>query len=90
MSTLRLFLYPVIFAPDPGAEVARVCRLFRDRPADELGRIIRDARAELAQPGLAAAAIEDLVSGADEARVRAYLMAVLQQLEADLATRGQA
>ena len=87
MSTLRLLLYPVIFSPDLGAEAARVGGLFRDRSTAELARIVRDARAELARPGLEAAAIEELVSGATEEQVRSFLAGVIGQLEAILATR---
>jgi hypothetical protein len=64
---LRLLLYPVIFSPDLSSETDRVCRLFRGRPHDELAGVIREARAELAQPMLLAAQIEVLVGNPTEA-----------------------
>ena len=87
---LRLLLYPVIFSPDLSSETDRVCHLFKGRPQDELAGIIREARAELAQPMLLAAQIEVLVGNPTEAQVRAYLTAVVEQLEADLLSRGGA
>jgi hypothetical protein len=87
---LRLLLYPVIFSPDLSSETDRVCRLFRGRPHDELAGLIREAWAELAQPMLLAVQIEALVANPTEAQVRAYLTAVVQQLEADLLLPGGA
>jgi len=84
---LRLLLYPVIFSTDLEAQTDRVCQLFRPRPVDELVGIIRATRAELDQPTLAAARIEDLFSKPTEDQVRAYLASVVHQLEVDLALR---
>jgi hypothetical protein len=87
---LRLLLYPVIFSPDLLSETDRVCRLFNGRPHDELAGVTREARAELDQPMLLVAQIEALVGNPTEAQVRAYLTAVVQQLEADLLLRDGA
>ena len=87
---LRPLLYPVIFSPDLSREVDRVCQLFRTRPHDEVVRLIQGTRAELAQPMLQVTGLESLVSKPTENEARAYLTAVVQQMEADLVLRGGA
>ena len=85
---IRFLLYPIIFSPDLSLEADRACNIFRAYPKDQLVGGIQDTRAELAQPLLQAARVERLESNSTEDQVRAYLAAVVGQLEADLPPRG--
>jgi len=88
IQALRFLLYPVVFAPDPIAEIHRVSQLFGDRPQMELAALIQGARMALAQSVLQVDQIEPLVSKPTEAQLRVFLESVVGELEAELLRRS--